>query len=184
MACSIITKGRKMKCDKSVGGIKAIYIAAYDEDFYANSGIKATGHYDTDTRTDNNTFFKYEVNSFTATFDQASEVNRANGSVSVNQTLSAQVTGYDIDTVAQADLMNSGKYIIYIETYSGDDAVMGAQFGARIAINTASGAGLGDFQGFTITATGKELKLAPGVDTDVKPGGDNAFGLSGTNIEV
>ena len=160
MACEI-NSGRIEPC-KTVGGLKAIYIANWDKDFAptfdTDEVIESMG-----SLTD---LYKFEVRGAN-TFDEAGETSSENGTAFYTATGTIQLKKQDAVTRKELKLLAYGRPRIIVEGYDGTFKLFGLENGCDVAVSTASGAGMGDFNGYNLTVTSKEVAPAHFVDAAV-----------------
>ena len=157
MACDI-NKGRLEPCKDSVGGISAIYIGgAYTAGLLASATISADGEV-TDLAAAL-TFYKYDLKGANS-FEQTNENSRENGTSFWTQSGTVVLKKQDKVTTAQLKLLSYGRPQIIIEDYNGNHYLAGIENGVEVAVNTATGAGMGDLNGYNLTLTGTEKSPA------------------------
>jgi len=157
MACDI-TAGRLEPCKDSVGGITAIYIGgAYTPNLLTTATIGADGEVTAFAAA--LTFYKYDLKGANS-FDQTNENSRENGTSFWTQTGTVVLKKQDKATTAQLKLLSYGRPQIIIEDYNSNFYLMGIENGAEVTVNTATGAGMGDLNGYNLTLTGTEKSPA------------------------
>ena len=157
MACDI-TAGRLEPCKDSVGGITAIYIGgAYTDDLLTTATIGADGEVTAFAAA--LTFYKYDLKGANS-FDQTNENSRENGTSFWTQTGTVVLKKQDKATTAQLKLLSYGRPQIIIEDYNSNFYLAGIENGVEVAVNTATGAGMGDLNGYNLTLTGTEKSPA------------------------
>ena len=157
MACDI-TAGRLEPCKDSVGGITAIYIGgAYTDDLLTTATIWADGEVTAFAAA--LTFYKYDLKGANS-FDQTNENSRENGTSFWTQTGTVVLKKQDKATTAQLKLLSYGRPQIIIEDYNSNFYLAGIENGVEVAVNTATGAGMGDLNGYNLTLTGTEKSPA------------------------
>ena len=157
MACDI-NLGRLEPCKDSVGGITAIYIGgAYTDNLLTTATISADGEVTAFTAA--LTFYKYDLKGANS-FDQTNENSRENGTSFWTQTGTVVLKKQDKATTAQLKLLSYGRPQIIIEDYNSNFYLMGIENGAEVTVNTATGAGMGDLNGYNLTLTGTEKSPA------------------------
>lgn len=157
MACDI-TAGRLEPCKDSVGGITAIYIGgAYTDDLLTTATISAEGEV-TDFAVAL-TFYKYDLKGANS-FDQTNENSRENGTSFWTQTGTVVLKKQDKATTAQLKLLSYGRPQIIIEDFNSNFYLAGIENGVEVAVNTATGSGMGDLNGYNLTLTGTEKSPA------------------------
>ena len=151
MSCDI-TLGRLEPCKDSVGGIIAIYISNY-----------TSGLLDTATFADEEvtgfasplTFYKYDLKGANS-FEQTNENSRDNGTSFWTQTGTIVLKKQDNATRKEMKLLSYGRPQIIVQDYNGKYYLAGIENGCEVAANTATGAAMGDLNGYNITFTGTE----------------------------
>ena len=157
MACDI-TAGRLEPCKDSVGGITAIYIGgAYTGGLLTSATIGADG--EVTAFASALTFYKYDLKGANS-FDQTNENSRENGTSFWTQAGTVVLKKQDKATTAQLKLLSYGRPQIIIEDYNSNFYLAGIENGVEVAVNTATGAGMGDLNGYNLTLTGTEKSPA------------------------
>lgn len=160
MSCEI-SAGRIEPC-KTVGGLKAIYIANWDKDFAPT--------FDTDEVIDGmgalTNLYKFELRGAN-TFDEAGETSSENGTAFYTATGTVQLKKQDAVTRKELKVLAYGRPRIIVEGYDGSFKLFGLENGCDVAVSTASGSGMGDFNGYNLTITSKEIAPANFVDATV-----------------
>ena len=145
MSCQI-AKGRITPC-KSVGGLKNVYFGAFDSaDTYTISGGTLTAF------VDGLTAYKWELRGAN-TMDEANEVSRDNGTSFYTATGTFQFKQQDADTQVELEALSKGRHLVITEGFDGTVKVYGLDDGCDVAVSSASGASMGDFNGFNVTVT-------------------------------
>lgn len=171
MACDLTT-GRGTAC-KSVGGIKHIEIAnwtstAAEATFAADGSISSLGA--------STTFYKYDVRGAGNSIDETGESSRDNNSKYYTISGTIQLPYQDELTTQELEIVTSTRCFVITEDYNGVRKLYGLDDGCDISVSTASGAAMGDFNGYTLTINGMNPKMAQMVD-----GASNVV-MSGTQI--
>lgn len=144
MACDINT-GRGIPC-KSVGGLKAVYFGAFDSS--QGTTLDASGVI---TGFDNAlTVYKFELRGAN-TVDETNEVSRDNGTSFYTTAGTLQLKKQDADTRAALELLSNGVHYAITEGYDGEVRIYGLSDGCDIAVSSASGSAMGDFNGYNVT---------------------------------
>ena len=161
MACDI-TSGRTEPCKDSVGGLKNIYIINFSSTLLSGATVD-TNDQITDLAAQV-TAYKFELKGANS-FDEANENSRENGTSFWTQTGTIVLKKQDLTTQKEFKLLSYGRPQILIEDYNGNFRLAGAENGCEISVNTASGAAMGDLNGYNITFTGTESNMANFVDS-------------------
>ena len=157
MACDI-TAGRLEPCKDSVGGITAIYIGgAYTTDLLTSATIGADG--EVTAFASALTFYKYDLKGVNS-FDQENTNDRNNGVSFWTQTGTVVLKKQDKATTAQLKLLSYGRPQIIVEDYNGNFYLAGIENGVEVTVNTATGAGMADLNGYNLNLTGTEKSPA------------------------
>ena len=152
MSCDITTGRLDSGCLDSIGGVKNIHFANFNKDLKSSlvdgSGVVTSVP-----------IFKYELRG-TNNIDE-SNTKDINAGTSIFET-SGTITfkKQDNDTRSQMILLSKGRPHIIAEGYDGMFKLYGVENGIDISVNTASGADLNEFNGYTLTLAGKESELA------------------------
>jgi len=162
MACDI-TAGRLEPCKDSVGGITAIYIGgAYTSGLLnapSDGGATIGADGEVTAFAAALTFYKYDLKGANS-FDQTNENSRENGTSFWTQTGTVVLKKQDKATTAQLKLLSYGRPQIIVEDYNGNFYLAGIENGVEVTVNTATGAGMGDLNGYNLTLTGMEKSPA------------------------
>lgn len=163
MACDI-SLGRLEPC-KSVGGLKAVYFINYDSSFYTSKTLGTDDVIDGFVSATGNAY-KYELRGAN-NFDEANEVSKENGTSFWTATGTLVFKAQDASTRKQMKLLSYGRPIVITEGYDGLFKMYGLENGCDVAVNTASGAGMGDLNGYNVTVTAQEKEPAYFMDSAV-----------------
>lgn len=162
MSCDI-TLGRLEPCKDSVGGLKAVYFINYNEAIAEGATIVSGEITDFSPAV---TMYKYDLKGANNSFDETNENSRDNGTSFWTQTGTLVLKKQDLATQSQLKLLAYGRPLVVIEFYAKDNAgknifrLAGLENGCEVSVNTASGAGMGDLNGYNITFVGTEREPA------------------------
>lgn len=160
MACDI-SLGRLEPCKDSVGGLKAIYFINYESTYYTGKVL------DTDDElTDLGTTFslyKYELRGAN-NVDETNELSKENGTSFWTAAGTIALKKQDAITRKQLKLLSYGRPIVVTEGYDGIYKCYGLENGCDVQVGTASGAAMGDFNGYNLTIAAQEKEPAYIVD--------------------
>jgi hypothetical protein len=182
MACDI-TLGRLEPCKDSVGGLKAVYFINYDAEIATGADITSeeiTGF------TPAITMYKYDLKGANNSFDETNENSRDNGTSFWTQTGTLVLKKQDLTTQTQLKALAYGRPLVVVEYYAKDanDAnifrMAGFENGCEVVVNTASGAAMGDLNGYNITFTGTERNPAHFIDPTIIGDTANSTVVPGT----
>ena len=153
---SDISLGR-LEPSKSVGGLKAIYFINFDSAYYVDKTI------DTDDVVEDlgSTFnlYKYDLRGAN-NIDETNEISKENGTSFWTASGAITLKQQDAITRKQMKLMSLGRPIVVTEGYDGLYKIYGLENGCDVAVNTVSGAGMGDLNGYNLTITAQESSPA------------------------
>jgi len=155
MACEV-TAGRLEPC-KTVGGLKNIYIIPFESAAYAGITTDANGIITAFAPA--MTAFKWEVRGAN-TFDETGESSKENGTTFYTIAGAAQIKAQDGIAREELDAIAKGLHFVMTEGYDGKYKIYGLEDGCEISISTASGASMGDFNGYNLTVSGNSTELA------------------------
>lgn len=154
MACDI-TKGKGLlACKDAVSGLKAIYVANFDEYTFTTSSTDA-GHLLTDIG-DLDVVYKFELKNSGNTFTQDITSSRDNGTTFFNQTLNFVLTKLSSEMEFQIKMLAWGRPQIFVEANSGDFFLMGKNHGCEISGKSEVQGTMDSLNGYTLTAVGME----------------------------
>jgi hypothetical protein len=169
MACTFISDGRALNCKDSVGGLKAVYFAAFDEGT-SIAWVKDATDDTIDDVTTAGTVYKYDLKG-NSTFEQTINSSRENGTVFYEQALNLTLPKLSAVDNKAVKLLASTNPQVIVEDYNGNLFLVGRQHGADVSGGTiVTGGAMGDMSGYTLSFTGMETSpaefLAP---TEVLP---------------
>lgn len=158
MACAL-TSGRTEPCKDAAGGLKKAYFIDWIEDAFTVSGSQATA-----INVGITAVFQYDLLSDTNTLVETMTPDTNNGTRVVEQVLTLGLKKQTYQSAAEFNLVAAARPIIVVVDNMDNHKVIGLTRGTNVVIESQSGGALGDFNGYNITATGTELKLAPSLD--------------------
>jgi hypothetical protein len=158
MANCVLTSGIPLACTESTGGVKNVYIAAYNE---AGTSFTYDANDVIDTVTTTETFYTFKFRPQTASFTEEGTHSVENGTNFWTQTLAMVFHKMDADKRNNLLLLAGADLHVIVETQNGDYWFMGLKNGANLSASTVSaGQGYGDLNGYNYTITGLEPKTA------------------------
>ena len=183
MACTALTKGRGLDCNRISGGIKFIYFAVYDQ---VTSIPTANGEI-TDLEMGSNMLYRYTMPLGVASLTDTIVGSRENGTIYHTPTVNIILNRLTKEDQNQIKLLGATKVIIFAQLNqtlsNGHDVItcLGSVNGMELNAGTMdSGAAFGDRNGYTLTFDGMEhqpFQMVPDYTTNVF---DNAgFTLGG-----
>jgi hypothetical protein len=163
MACSI-TKGLKLACKDSRGGIKKIDFAIFDE-----YGFTVTAQEVATLPVTLTEVFRYEVKGTGNTLVETGTINTDNRTTEIAQVITAVFPKLNKDTEVQLQALEAGRVIAFVHDYNGNVKVVGIDSGmdATTSAGQTGGAG-GDLSGYNITLQSMDSKRAPFLSTSAK----------------
>ncbi len=176
MSCDI-NAGRLEPCKDNVGGIIAVYFANYTEGLLGSATISAEG--EITGFASPLTFYKYDLKGANS-FEQTNENSRENGTSFWTQTGTVVLKKQDLATTAQMKLLSYGRPQVIVQDYNGNYWLAGIENGCEVAVNTATGASMGDLNGYNLTITGTEKSPANFIDTTIINDTTNTIVVEGT----
>lgn len=158
-----ITLGRKNPDKENVGGLRAAYFIEFVAGTYAAATVVA----DEITAFGSAlTLFKYELRGANS-FDETNNNSQDNGTSFWEGSGTLQFKQKSLAAQAEIKLLAFDRKHIILEDYNGNYQLCGAEHGCDISVNTASGAGMGDFSGFNISFVTQERYPAHFVDSAI-----------------
>ena len=152
MACDFITTGRALSCKDASGGLKNVYFsnsAESDWTIDTTDEVSAVVNAPLDV-------YKYELKG-TSTFEQTINSSRDNGTSFVEQTLTLSLQRMSAADNKAIKLLTWNNPRVLVEDYNGNVFLMGVENGADVSGGTiATGAAMGDFNGYTLTLSAME----------------------------
>lgn len=177
MACDI-TAGRLEPCKDSVGGLRAVYFVNYDSAIAAGVTEDANGiitEFDPLI-----TLYKFDLKGTANSFDEANENSRDNGTSFWTQTGTLVLKKQDAATQKELKLLSYGRPLVVVEDYNGNFRLAGLENGCEVTVGTASGAAMGDLNGYNLTFTGTEKAPANFIDSAIIGDDVNTSVVSGS----
>lgn len=184
MACTALTKGRGLDCNRISGGIKFIYFAVYDQ---VTSIPTANGEI-TDLEMGSNSLYRYTTPLGVASLTDTITGSRENGTIFYQPQVNIVLNRLTKEDQNQIKLLGQTKVIIFAQlnqtvTATGHDAIvcLGSVNGMELNAGTMdSGAAFGDRNGYTLTFDGLEnqpFQFVP--DYTTNPFDNGGFTLGG-----
>lgn len=159
MAGCDITRGLKPTiCNNSVAGLKAIYIANYDEYSFQVSGVTASETITT-LPNDLTEVFRFPLKNSGNTFSEESETNVNNSTTIFTQVLNFIIGQITAQKQFQVKMLAWGRPIIFVETNNGDIFVMGREYGCDVKVTTSIEGELNGANQYVLEATATESTL-------------------------
>ena len=192
MACTALTKGRGLDCNRISGGVKFIYFGVYDQ-FTApidGTGIAVTSGEVTDIEMGVGTgLYRYSMPLGVASVTDTIVGSRENGTIYYTPTAQVLFNRLTKEDQNQIKLLGATKLVIFAQlnqqlTSNGHDVIicLGRVNGMELNAGTMdTGAAWGDKNGYTLTFDGMEADPFPMVaDYTTNPFDNSAF----TNVSI
>ena len=185
MACTALTKGRGLDCNRISGGIKYVYFGVYDQ-FDApieTTGIVQSGGEITDIEMGANVLYRYTMPLGTASLSESITGSRENGTIFYTPTLNVILNRLTKEDQNQIKLLGATKVVAFAQLNAtltnGHDVIVGLGVSNGLELNAGtmdSGAAWGDRGGYTLTFDGMESLPFPMVaDYTTDPFDNTAF---------
>tara|TARA_R110000868_G_scaffold44679_2_gene148949 strand:+ start:338 stop:925 length:588 start_codon:yes stop_codon:yes gene_type:complete len=167
MACTALTKGRGLDCNRISGGIKNIYFGVYDQ-FTApitTTGIVEAAGEITDIEMASNVLYRYTTPLGVASLSETITGSRDNGTIFYTPTVNVILNRLTKEDQNQIKLLSQTKVVIFAELNAtlanGHNVIVGLGITNGMELNAGtidSGAAFGDRSGYTLTFDGLENK--------------------------
>jgi hypothetical protein len=186
MACTALTKGRGLDCNRISGGVKFIYFGVYDQ-FTApidGTGIAVTAGEVTDIEMDTGGLYRYSMPLGVASVTDTIVGSRENGTIYYTPTAQVLFNRLTKEDQNQIKLLGATKVVIFAQLNqqllsNGHDVIicLGRVNGMELNAGTMdTGAAWGDKNGYTLTFDGMEADPFPMVaDYTTNPFDNGAF---------
>ena len=170
MACTALTKGRGLDCNRISGGVKFIYFGVLDQ-FTApieTVGLPVTAGEVTDLEMGANDLYRYTMPLGVASITDTIVGSRENGTIYYTPTAQVLFNRLSKEDQNQVKLLGATKVVVFAQlnqqTTLGTDIIvaMGVVNGMELNAGTIdSGAAWGDKNGYTLTFDGMEASPMP-----------------------
>ena len=193
MACTLISKGRGLDCNRISGGVKNIYFGVYDKfvDPIDGTGIVQASGEITDIEMVAGTgsgLFRYTTPLGVASITETITGSRENGTIFYTPTVNVVLNRLTKEDQNQIKLLGQTKLVIFAELNAtltnGHNVIVGLGVTNGMELNAGtmdSGANFGDRNGYTLTFDGLEPEpFAMVADYTTNPFDNGAF----TNVSV
>ncbi len=169
MACTALTRGRALDCNRISGGIKAVYFAVLDQVgtiTYDSTAAPNTVREIDDIDMGSNSIYKYTLPLGTSSLTDTIVGSRENGTLYFTPTINIIYNKLSRADQAEIKLLGATKTVIFAElnqTFGADGhnviTAMGMVNGMELNAGTMdSGAAWGDRNGYTLTFDGTETE--------------------------
>lgn len=193
MACTALTKGRGLDCNRISGGVKNIYFGVYDKFVspITTTGIVQASGEITDIEMVAGTgsgLFRYTTPLGVASISESITGSRENGSVFMTPTVNLVLNRLTKEDQNEIKLLSQTKVVIFAELNAtlanGHNVIVGLGVTNGMELNAGtmdSGAAFGDRNGYTLTFDGLEpAPFAMVADYTTNPFDNGAF----TNVSI
>ena len=191
MACTALTKGRGLDCNRVSGGVKYIYFGVYDQftDPIDGTGILVVNSEITDIEMGVGTGLKrYTVPRGSTTISDTITGSTENGTLFYTPTVNMVLNRLTKEDQNEIKLLGQTQVVIFAQLNAtlanGHDVIVGMGVTNAMSLNAGtaeSGAGFGDRNGYTLTFDGLEADPMPMVaDYTTNPFDNAAF----TNVSI
>ena len=193
MACTALTKGRSLTCDRIAGGIKNVYFGVYD-DFNANAttgeilgtGIVISAGSVTDIEMGGNDLYRYTLPRGESSLTETIVGSTENGTIHYTPQITIKLNHLSTADQNQVRLLATTKLVVFAELNelngSGKNVIlcMGVKNGMRLNRGTnLSGAAFGDHNGYSWTFDGmEESPMSTVADYTTSPFDNTAFTIN------
>jgi len=170
MACTALTKGRGLDCNRISGGIKFVYFGVYDQ-FTApieTTGLPVTDGVVTDLEMGSNDLYRYTMPLGVASLTDTIVGSRENGTIYYTPSLSVILNRLTKEDQNQIKLLGATKLVCFAQlnatlpTKTDVIVALGVTNGMELNAGTMdSGAAWGDRGGYTLTFDGIEASPFP-----------------------
>ena len=185
MACTALTKGRGLDCNRVSGGIKFVYFGVYDQ-FTApieTVGIVQASGEITDIEMDTGGLYRYTMPLGVASMTETIVGSCENGTIYYTPSLSVILNRLTKEDQNQVKLLSATKLVCFAQLNAtltnGHDVIVGLGVTNGMELNAGtidSGAAWGDRGGYTLTFDGMEPIPSPMVaDYTTNPFDNGAF---------
>ena len=191
MACTALTKGRGLDCNRISGGIKYVYFGVYDQ-FDApieTTGIVQSGGEITDIEMGANVLYRYTMPLGTASLSESITGSRENGTIFYTPTLNVILNRLTKEDQNQIKLLGATTVVAFAQLNAtltnGHDVIVGLGVENGLQLNAGtidSGAAWGDRSGYTLTFDGIEQLPFPMVEDYTTDPFDNTAFTMGTIV--
>ena len=192
MACTALTKGRGVDCNRISGGIKYIYFGVYDQ-FTApieTTGLVVTSSEITDIEMASNVLYRYTMPIGVASATDTIVGSRENGTIYYTPTAQVLFNRLTKEDQNEIKLLGATKVVVFCQLNqqllsNGHDVIIGMGVVNGMELNAGTmdtGAAWGDKNGYTLTFDGMEQDPFPMVaDYTTVPFDNSAFNFGAGN---
>ena len=192
MACTSLTKGRGLDCNRVSGGVKYVYFGVYDQ-FTApitTTGILVSNSVVTDIQMGTNTLYRYTVPRGSTTANETITGNTDNGTLFYTPQVSMVLNKLTKEDQNEIKLLGQTQVVIFCQLNAqlanGHDVIIALGVSNAMSLNAGTadtGAAFGDRNGYTLQWDGIEANPFPMVEDYSSEPFDNGFTM-GTIIKA
>ena len=157
-----LTTGRGRKCPEKLGGNAAVYFINRIEDPFT---VSATTNEATAINGSITEVFKYILDNDGNTLAQSMPGDIQTGTRVNTQTLTLTLTEMSVADAAEFNLLVASCAIPVVRTRNNKYIACGITDGMVWTVESVTGGAQADFNGYTVTGTARENKLAPYLDS-------------------
>jgi len=188
MACTALTKGRGLDCNRISGGVKKIFFSVFDED--VSYTYDATNKLEIDAIDWNaTTIYEYVMPLGVASVTDTITGSRENGTIFYTPTVNIMLNKLTKEDQNEIKLLGKSKVRIFAQLNqqlaNGHDVFIALGMANGLELNAGtmdSGAAFGDRNGYTLTFDGLENKpFAMVADYTTVPFDNSAFNFGSGN---
>jgi hypothetical protein len=168
MACTALTKGRGLDCNRISGGIKFIYFAVYDQVFSVTRASGEISDIEMTVGADVGELYRYTMPLGVSSLTDTITGSRENGTIFYTPSVSIILNKLTKEDQNQIKLLGQTRVMIFAQLNqqlaNGHDVIvgLGTTNGMELNAGTAdSGAAWGDRNGYTLTFDGLEPEPFP-----------------------
>ena len=190
MACTRLTKGRGVDCNRISGGIKFIYFGVLDTftEPIEDIGITVVDSEITDIEMDTGGLYRYTVPRGSTTITDTITGSTENGTLFYTPTVNMVLNRLTKEDQIEINLLGQTQVVVFAQLNAqlanGHDVIVGMGVVNAMSLNAGtadSGAAFGDRNGYTLTFDGLEANPMPMVeDYTTEPFDNSAF----TNVTI
>lgn len=158
MACDAITKGRKMPCNDSTGGVKWIDFAPYDSTYsWAITGEELTA-----LPEGLEEVFRYELKGTGNNLTETATVNQDNGTTEIAKVVSGVLQKLGAETQVQVRALLYGTCIAFVRDKNNKVHAVGIETGLAATAGAKQTGGAGtDLSGYTFSLQELGANMSP-----------------------
>jgi hypothetical protein len=168
MACTALTKGRGLDCNRISGGIKFIYFAVYDQVFSVTRASGEISDIEMTVGADVGELYRYTMPLGVSSLTDTITGSRENGTIFYTPSVSIILNKLTKEDQNQIKLLGQTRVMVFAQLNqqlaNGHDVIvgLGTTNGMELNAGTAdSGAAWGDRNGYTLTFDGMEPEPFP-----------------------